>query len=187
MFGLAMVVGVMTGVATGLLVPRLVVRLHRRLDRLERQRQAQETWLAARITLSRTSKEFVQAFRLLLTDAAGAPSEEAVRRADQARLAWLSALRQWEEATARLLMWCDDAHVGAKLRRFEQPDALAVRTAIAKGHAEVSRLFAELDDLDRLAVEIVRQFVRETPSWWWLRLGQAVNFLQRITDRWSRV
>ena len=186
MFGLAMVVGVMTGVVAALLVPRLVELFRRRVDRYERQVAALECWLAARLTLSRTSKEFVQAFRQLEPQAPGAQPSEGIPRADQARAAWLSAQRRWEKATAGLLVWCDDAHVGASLRHFERPDALAIRAALAKGQAEVTRLFAELDGLDRLAVETVQQFLHERPPWWWLRLSQGVGFVRRITYRWSR-
>ncbi len=186
MLGLAMVVGVITGVAVGLLVPYSVERFRRRLDRYERQVAAQECWLAARLTLSRTAKDYVDAFRSIEPRAEANPLSATARRADQARTAWLSAQRQWEEATAGLVVWSDDAHLGASLRHFEQPDALTIRAAIGKGQGEVTRLHAQLDALDRLALQVGQRFMHETPAWWWRKLSQGAGFVRRITHRWSR-
>lgn len=184
--GLAMVLGLITGVAAGLLVPRLVERFRCRLLRHERLAATLEHWVSARLALSRAAKEYGDAFRSIEPHTDAGPPSEAVHRADQARTAWLSAQRQWEEATARLLVWSDDAHLGATLRRFEHPDALTIRTSIAKGDTEVARLHAQLDGLDRLALQIAQRVMHETPAWWWRRLSQGVRFVRSITHRWSR-
>jgi len=181
-----MVVGLMTGVAVGLLVPHLMERFRRRLDRYERRAVSLEHWITARLTLSRTAKEYVDAFRSSEPHADAGPLSVTSHRADQARAAWLSALRRWEEATARLVVRSDDAHLGALLRRFEQPDALTIRAAIGKSQTEVSRLHAQLDALDRLALQVAQRFMHETQAWWWRKLSQGVGFVRRITYRWSR-
>lgn len=186
MLGLAMVVGLITGVAVGLLVPYSVERFRRRLARYERRAASLEHWLAARLTLSRTAKDYVDAFRSIGPRADAEQLSATASRADQARATWLSAQRRWEEATARLLVWSDDAHLGASLRHFEQPDALTIRAAIGKGQADVTRLHAQLDALDRLALQVGQRFMHETPAWWWRKLSQGVGFVRRITHRWSR-
>ena len=181
-----MIVGSITGVAVGLLVPHLAERFRRRLYRYERRAESLEHWLAARLTLSRTAKDYVDAFRSIAPHADAEQLSATASRADQARAAWLSAQRQWEETTARLLVWSDDAQLGASLRCFEQPDALTIRAAIGKGQSEVTRLHAQLDALDRLALQAGQRFMHETPAWWWRKLSQGVAFAQRITHRWSR-
>ncbi len=184
--GLAAVIGLITGVVSVCLAPLLVERFRRRLEADRNRLTTYGLWLTARLTFSRASKDFVTSFRKIERDPDRTPPTDELQRADQSRQRWLAALAEWERQTANLMMCCDDAHIGVTLRSFETPDAHAIRTAIGKGPGDIDRLFAQLDELDRLAALTVRGFVRESRGAWWVPLSRGWAMLRRIAYRLTR-
>lgn len=184
--GLAAVIGLITGALAVCLVPLVVERLLRRIETHQHKLTAYENWLNARFTFSRSSKEFIESFRKMRQAPNGSPTPDELPHAKESRQRWLAALAEWEHHTAHLLVRCDDTHIGATLRSFEQPDAQAIRAAIGKGQAEVDRLCAQLDELDRLAVITVRGVVRESRDNGWAIFSRGADMLRHIVHRLSQ-
>ena len=132
------------------------------------------------------SKAFVASFRAIERDPGRTPSPDELLRADESRQQWLASLTDWERQTGNLLMHCDDAHIGATLRMFESPDAQSIRASIGKKSAEIDRLFTQLDELDQLAIHVVREASRESRGAVWVPVDRVWNLLRRIADRLSK-
>ncbi len=184
--GLAAVVGLITGALSVCLVPLVIERVLRRIETHQQRRAAYASWLSARLALSRTSKEWIESFRIIRRVPRDSTTPDERPHAEASRQQWLAALAEWERRTAQLLVRCDDAHIGATLRSFEHPDAQAVRVAVGKEQAEVDRLFAQLDELDRLAVMTVRGVMQESRGHVWTWLSRGVTLLRRIVHRLSQ-
>lgn len=186
LLGLAILVGVLTGAGTALLVPLWLTRLRRSLIYQEGRVNACGRWVDARCALSSASKNFITTFRALDRGHADVGDDERLRRAEAARESWLRASREWSAATAQLLARWNHPDLGLMIRRFEQPDAQAIRAAIGKCPSDVETLFLRLDELDKEAVNAARRLLKESPSWWWARVNGARAFVGRIVAQWSK-
>jgi len=186
LLGLAILVGVLTGAGAALLVPLWLTRLRRSLIYQEGRVNACGRWLDARCALSSASKNFITSFRALNRVQVDVGDDEHLRRAEAARESWLRASREWSAATAQLLARWNHPDLGVMIRRFEQPDAQAIRAAIGKSPSDVETLFLRLDELDKEAVNAARRLLQVSPSWWWARVNGARTFVGRILAQWSK-
>ena len=179
----------------GLMGAGLVWLLTGRRSRSARMREplidAYAAWLAAHLTLSRTSASFVAVVRALAREPAGS-AYFALRReeVERARERWYEAMQRRDLAEATLLARCPNTSTVDGLHEFRGLDRESLRQAIEGDDQDVDRFFGKLRGKDRRAMEWVQSATARlhqpmkrnmVPDVW----SRVAAQLQSIVDHWS--
>ena len=189
--GLAITAALAGGAVSAALVLAFTLRLHHLRERESQRADAFSRWLAARITLSRSSVSLVAAFRSLA--AARPDSTYFSLRAEEVqrtRASWSDAMRELDLAEALLRIRVRTPAVREQLIRLDRIGADALRVAIDGDEQEVDRLMQMLRAADRAAIELVESVTagfdgppRQTVLKPLLR--RPLDWLATVVEQWS--
>lgn len=189
--GLTIAAALVGGAAGVALIVSITLPRQRLRERESQKADAFSRWLAARITLSRTSISLVAAFRSL---AAARPDSTyfplRMEEAQRTRASWSDAMRELDLAEASLRIRVRTPAVQERLMRFNRIGADALQVAIDGDEQEVARLVQTLRAADRAAIELVesvtagldaapRRFVLN------LFLQRPLEWLGTVVEQWS--
>ncbi len=154
--GLTIAAALVGGAAGVALIVSITLPRQRLRERESQKADAFSRWLAARITLSRTSISLVAAFRSL---AAARPDSTyfplRMEEAQRTRASWSDAMRELDLAEASLRTPVRTPAVQERLMRFNRIGADALQVAIDGDEQEVARLVQTLRAADQAAIELV--------------------------------
>ena len=154
--GLTIAAALVGGAAGVALIVSITLPRQRLRERESQKADAFSRWLAARITLSRTSISLVAAFRSL---AAARPDSTyfplRMEEAQRTRASWSDAMRELDLAEASLRTPVRTPAVQERLMRFNRIGADALQVAIDGDEQEVARLVQTLRAADRAAIELM--------------------------------
>ena len=188
--GLMLSVALLSGVVGAALAAGFVRRREAREADHARAVEAYARWLAARLTLSRTSLSFVAAFRALAAERRESTYFPLrTKEAQRARALWCETSRDLDLAEATLLTTISDSGFPAQLGALERVSAEVLRAAINGDPAAFDGLVQQLRAADQRAVEFARAAAarsRRGGSPWRGRLGLLTRPIRSAVDRWSR-
>lgn len=172
----------------------LALVLHARVSsassRRVRQMDAHADWLAARLSLTRISLDYVHALRALKASvrAAGAV---ALRRdeAHHARTAFHESTVRLDRAVSGLVVWSDEPDVFDRVRELERLSSEGLRAAIDGDDHGVEDFIRQVQEVDRQAVELVSRSTARTPRSRFKAdhgVARLAAFLSSIVDHWAR-
>lgn len=187
---LASAAGLVAGMLGAVPVALAISRAERSARERDRLIDAFTSWLAARMTLTRTSSSVVAAFRALAGEPRDSPylslrSEETQR----ARAQWCDAMRLLDQAEAELIVCNPNGSSRDDLTRFPRVSAEALRRAINGNEADAERLVRKLRSSDQQAIDFVQDTtarVLALRSHPWQRLMTTARRLESIVEQWSR-
>lgn len=149
-------------------------------------------WLAARLTLSRTTLSFVASFRALAAE----PADSAyyplrTNEAQRARQDWCDGMKDLDRAEATLIAWSKDPDICTKLAQFDRIGSDLIRRAINRDTAGVTELLAHFRQTDRDAIQFVRSEadvsrIKSVTGSLATLLGRSSEAVGSIVEGWSR-
>ena len=186
---LAAAAGFVAGLLAALPVVLAIIRAQRLARERDRLINAFTHWLAARMTLTRTSSSVVAAFRALAREPRDSPylalrGEETQR----ARAQWCDAMGLLDQAEAELMVCNPKGSARDDLTRFPRVSAEALRRAINGSEADAQRLVGELRSSDQQAIDFVQDTTADVlgpRSHPWGRLMSTARRFESIVEQWS--
>jgi len=149
-------------------------------------------WLAARLTLSRTTLSFVASFRALGAE----PRDSAyyalrTNEAQRARQDWCDGMQALDRAEAEIIAWSKDADICTRLAQFVRNSSDLIRRAIDPDSDGITGLIDHFRKTDRDAIRFVRARVKVSPfgrikSFLRTFVGRSGEAVGKIVERWSR-
>ncbi len=187
---LAAAAGFGAGMLGAVPIALAITRGQRSARQRDRLIDAYARWLAARMTLTRTSGSVVAAFRALAAERRDSPylslrHEETQR----ARAQWCDAMGLLDQAEAELILCNPNGSAREDLARFPRVRAEALRRAINGNEADAERLVRGLRSSDRQAIDFVQTTTARVlagRSHGWGRLMTTARRLESILGQWSQ-
>ncbi len=187
---LAAAAGLGAGMLGAVPIALAITRAQRTACARDRLIDAYARWLAARMTVTRTSTSVVEAFRALGAERRDSPyvtlrHEETQR----ARAQWCDAMGLLDQAEAELMICNLNGTARADLARFPRVRAEALRRAINGNEADAERLVGGLRSSDQQALDFVQATIagvlggRSHP---WGLLMATAHRLDSILGQWSQ-
>lgn len=186
LIGIIITAVLLGGAITAAVTLTLAIKQGRAGSPRPNQNDANERWLAVRLTLSRVSISFVMAFRSLAKETKESPyyalrTQEAQRARDQ----WSQAKTEYERALAAVIVQSTNPSIVATLKSMDIVDASELRSAINGSPLTVQKLRDRLDQQDQNAIRWVQQINGPTQSPMELLL-KPVRYLQNIIQHWDQ-
>lgn len=183
----AALAGLLVGVnAAFLLLRRANDRAHQHQGEVDRHARR----LAARWSVTRTSRSLVAAFRALAAEPTDAPRYPLrLREAQRARAAWCRAIDTLQSAEAERIAWNAGRFRGAMHATPRAPvGADALRIAIEGSADDVRHFITQLDQADRNVLQELQQELAGPRSCTNRLTGTAADLLslfRAIARRWA--
>lgn len=179
--------GLLVGVNVGWLLTRCG---HNRSQKRQRHVERHARRLAARWSVTRTSRSLVAAFRALAAEPSDSPRYPLrTREAQRARAAWCRAIDDLHAAEAQRIAWnAAQRHRAKSANNVAPVGADALRVAIEGTTTDVERFIKQLEDADRAVLQDLHAELTGPPSPSG-RVAAAtaglLNLFRTIARRWA--